>query len=103
MYAVIKTGGKQYRVAEGDTLQVEKLAGEAGDEINFDQVLLVGGDKDTKVGTPTVKGAAVKAEIVAQTRGKKIIVFKMRRRKNYRRKAGHRQPYTQIKITGIKA
>lgn len=103
MYAVIKTGGKQYRVAEGDTLQVEKLQGEPGDEISFDQVLLVGGDDATKVGTPTVKGATVKAQITAQNRGKKIVVFKMKRRKNYRRKNGHRQPYTQIKITGIKA
>lgn len=103
MYAVIKTGGKQYRVAEGDTLQVEKLQGEPGDEISFDQVLLVGGGDATKVGTPTVEGATVKAQITAQNRGKKIVVFKMKRRKNYRRKNGHRQPYTQIKITGIKA
>lgn len=103
MYAVIKTGGKQYRVAEGDTLQVEKLQGEPGDEISFDQVLLVGGGDSTKVGAPIVKGATVKAEITAQNRGKKIVVFKMKRRKNYRRKNGHRQPYTQIKITGIKA
>ena len=103
MYAVIKTGGKQYRVAEGNTLQVEKLQGEPGDEISFDQVLLVGGGDATKVGTPTVKGATVKAQITAQNRGKKIVVFKMKRRKNYRRKNGHRQPYTQIKITGIKA
>ncbi len=103
MYAVIKTGGKQYRVSEGDTLQVEKLAGKPGDVIQFDQVLLVGGSDDTRIGTPNVKGASVKAEIVAQTRGKKIVVFKFRRRKNYRRKAGHRQPYTQVKITGIQA
>lgn len=102
MYAVIKTGGKQYRVAEGDKLHVEKLAGEAGDEISFDEVLLVGGDS-TKVGTPTVAGASVKAKIVSQDRGKKIVVFKFKRRKNYRRKQGHRQPYTQIQITGIKA
>jgi len=101
MYAVIKTGGKQYRVSEGDTLQVEKLAGDPGDEINFDEVLLVGGGDSTSVGTPIVKGAKVKAQIVAHGRAQKLIVFKMRRRKNYRRKAGHRQPYTQIKITGI--
>ncbi len=100
MYAVIKTGGKQYRVAEGDTLQVEKLPGAAGDKISFDEVLMVGGEK-AKVGTPLVKGASVKAEIVSQDRDKKIIVFKMRRRKNYRRKQGHRQPYTQVRITGI--
>ena len=102
MYAVIKTGGKQYRVAEGDKLHVEKLSGSAGDKISFDEVLLVGGD-NTKVGTPLVKGASVKATIVSQDRGDKIIVFKLKRRKNYRRKAGHRQPYTQISITGIKA
>ncbi len=102
MYAVIKTGGKQYRVAEGDTLQVEKLAGAAGDAIEFKDVLFVGGDA-AKVGKPLVSGAAVKAEIVSQDRGDKIIVFKMRRRKNYRRKQGHRQPYTRVKITGIKS
>ncbi|MEZ4441530.1 MAG: 50S ribosomal protein L21 [Polyangiaceae bacterium] len=101
MYAVIKTGGKQYRVAEGDTLQVEKLPGEPGDKIQFDQVLLVGGGDTTKVGKPLVDGAKVQGEITAQNRGKKIIVFKMKRRKNYRRKNGHRQPYTQVKITGI--
>ena len=102
MYAVIKTGGKQYRVAEGDKLHVEKLTGNAGDEISFDQVLLVGGDSP-KVGTPTIAGASVKAKIVSQDRGEKIIVFKLKRRKNYRRKQGHRQPYTQIQITGISA
>jgi large subunit ribosomal protein L21 len=103
MYAVIKTGGKQYRVSEGDSIHVEKLPGDPGQEINFDEVLLVGGDDATKVGQPTVKGAKVTAQILSQDRGDKIIVFKMRRRKNYRRKAGHRQPYTRIKITSIKA
>ncbi len=103
MYAVIKTGGKQYRVSEGETLQVEKLVGDPGDEINFDEVLLVGGGDATKVGKPIVDGAKVTAEIMSQDRGKKIIVFKMRRRKNYRRKAGHRQLYTRVKITAIKA
>jgi large subunit ribosomal protein L21 len=103
MYAVIRTGGKQYRVAEGQMLQVEKLPGEPGQAITFDEVLLVGGGDKPKVGRPLVKGASVKAEIVDQGRDKKIIVFKLRRRKNYRRKAGHRQPYTQVKITGIKA
>ena len=101
MYAVIKTGGKQYRVSEGDTLQVEKLVGKPGDKITFDNVLLVGGGDSTKVGAPTVSGAKVDAEIVAQNRAKKVVVFKMRRRKNYRRKQGHRQPYTQIKITSV--
>lgn len=103
MYAIIKTGGKQYRVSEGDRLQVEKLVGNAGDAITFDEVLLVGGGDTTKVGAPTVKGASVKAEIVDQARGKKIIVFKLKRRKNYRRKQGHRQLYTDVRITGIKA
>ena len=103
MYAVIKTGGKQYRVSEGETLQVEKLPGNPGDAVDFEEVLLVGGGDATKVGQPTVTGAKVSAEIVSQDRGKKIIVFKFKRRKNYRRKAGHRQPYTRVKITSIKA
>jgi len=100
MYAVIKTGGKQYRVTEGQSLRVEKLPGEPGQKITFNEVLLVGGDK-LKIGQPTVAGARVEAEIVGQDRGPKIIIFKFRRRKNYRRKQGHRQPYTQLKITGI--
>ena len=100
MYAVIKTGGKQYRVSEGQLLRVEKLPGGKGDKINFSEVLLVGGDAP-KIGQPLVQGAAVAAEITAQDRGKKLVVFKFRRRKNYRRKNGHRQPYTELKITGI--
>jgi large subunit ribosomal protein L21 len=99
-FAVIQTGGKQYRVAQGDVLRVEKLAGDVGAAVTFDKVLLVGGDA-VKVGTPLVKGAKVDAQIVAQGRDKKIIVFKFRRRKNYRRKNGHRQPYTELKITGV--
>ncbi len=102
MYAVIKTGGKQYRVSEGDTLRVEKLDGDVGAKVEFDEVLMIGGDK-VAVGKPTVAGAKVEAEIVAQDRAKKIIVFKMKRRKNYRRKQGHRQPYTELRITGISA
>jgi large subunit ribosomal protein L21 len=102
MYAVIKTGGKQYRVSEGQLLRVEKLAGKKGDTIQFNEVLFVGGDSP-KIGQPIVKGASVAAEITAEGRGKKIVVFKFRRRKNYRRKAGHRQPYTELRITGIKA
>jgi large subunit ribosomal protein L21 len=101
MYAVIKTGGKQYRVSEGQKLRVERLPGSPGDALSFDQVLLVGGDTP-KIGRPLVSGASVSAEILSQDRGKKIIVFKLRRRKNYRRKQGHRQPYTELKITGIK-
>ena len=102
MYAVIRTGGKQYRVSEGDTLRVEKLAGDVGSNVEFGEVLMLGGDK-VAVGKPTVSGAKVTAEIVAQDLAKKIIVFKMKRRKGYRRKRGHRQPYTELKITGISA
>lgn len=102
MYAVIKTGGKQYRVSEGDKLRVEKIVGSVGDKIELSEVLFLGGEK-VVVGKPTVAGAKVSAEIVAQDRAKKIIVFKMRRRKNYRRKRGHRQHYTELKITGVSA
>jgi large subunit ribosomal protein L21 len=102
MYAVIHTGGKQYRVSEGDTLRVEKLPGEVGSSLEFGEVLMLGGDK-VAVGRPFVGGAKVEAQIVAQDRARKVIVFKMKRRKKYRRKAGHRQPYTEIKITGIQA
>ncbi len=102
MYAVIKTGGKQYRVSEGQKLRVEKLPGSAGDKITFGEVLLVSGDSP-KIGQPLVKGASVAAEITAQARGEKLIVFKFKRRKNYRRKNGHRQLYTELKITGISA
>jgi large subunit ribosomal protein L21 len=102
MYAVIKTGGKQYRVSEGQKLFVEKLPGQIGDQVSLDQVLFVSGESP-KIGQPLVTGASVAAEIVEQGRGKKIVVFKFRRRKNYRRKTGHRQPYTELKITGITA
>ncbi|HEX2673101.1 MAG TPA: 50S ribosomal protein L21 [Polyangiaceae bacterium] len=102
MYAVIKTGGKQYRVSEGDRLRVEKLEGAVGDKLDFPEVLMIGGEK-VSIGAPLVKGAKVAAEITAQGWGKKIIVFKMRRRKRYRRKNGHRQPYTELKVTGISA
>jgi large subunit ribosomal protein L21 len=101
MYAVIQTGGKQYRVVEGQKLRVERLPGSPGDAVQFDQVLLVGGDSPT-IGRPLVSGATVSAEILDQDRARKIIVFKLKRRKNYRRKQGHRQPYTELKITGIK-
>ncbi|PIE06198.1 MAG: 50S ribosomal protein L21 [Sorangium cellulosum] len=101
MYAVIKTGGKQYRVAKGQNLRIEKVAGEPGDKVTFDQVLMVGGNETPSVGKPIVDGAKVEAKIVAQDRAKKIIVFKFRRRKNYRRKQGHRQPYTELQITNI--
>ena len=102
MYAVFKTGGKQYRVAQGDQLRVEKLPGNVGDAVTFDQVLLVGGEA-VKIGMPLVAGAKVEAKIVSQALGPKIIIFKFRRRKNYRRKTGHRQPFTALQITGIVA
>jgi large subunit ribosomal protein L21 len=102
MYAVIRTGGKQYRVSEGDRLRVEKLPGQVGETLQFDQVLMLGGDK-VSIGKPLVAGAKVAAQIVAQDRAKKIIVYKFRRRKNYRRKQGHRQSYTEVRVTGIQA
>ncbi|GAC1589369.1 MAG: 50S ribosomal protein L21 [Polyangiales bacterium] len=102
MFAVIETGGKQYRVAQGDRLRVEKLPGDIGASVTFEKVLLIGGEA-VKVGTPFLSGAAVHAEIVAQGRDRKIIIFKFRRRKNYRRKNGHRQPYTELKVTQVQA
>ena len=100
MYAVFKTGGKQYRVAAGDQVRVEKVPGNVGDAIAFDNVLLVAGET-VKLGRPLVGGAKVEAKIVSQGLGPKIIVFKFKRRKNYRRKTGHRQPYTALEITSI--
>jgi large subunit ribosomal protein L21 len=100
MYAVFKTGGKQYRVAQGDQVRVEKLPGNVGDAVTFDQVLLLGGEA-IKLGKPLVGGAKVEAKIVSQGLGKKLIVFKFRRRKNYRRKNGHRQPFTALEIVNI--
>ena len=102
MYAVFKSGGKQYRVAAGDQVRVEKLPGNAGDTVTFDQVLMVGGDA-LKLGKPLLGGAKVEAKIVTQGLGKKLIVFKFRRRKNYRRKNGHRQPFTALQIVNIVA
>ena len=101
MYAVVKTGGKQYRVSENDTVKVGRLAGEAGDIVTLGDVLMLGDGKAVTVGEPHVAGAAVAAEIVEQARDKKIIVFKKRRRQNYRRKKGHRQHYTLLKVTEI--
>lgn len=97
--AVIKTGGKQYRVAEGDTLKLQKLAGKPGDSVEFPVLMLSG--EQPKIGKPTVDGASVKGEIVAHGRGPKLVVFKFRRRKRYRRKNGHRQDFTSVKITQI--
>jgi large subunit ribosomal protein L21 len=100
MFAVIKTGGKQYRVAAGDKLTIEKIEGERGQIVQFSEVLVVGGDTPT-LGAPTVAGASVAAEVLEQTRGAKVIAFKKRRRKNSRRKRGHRQELTVIGITEI--
>lgn len=102
MYAIVKTGGKQYRVEKGSTLLVEKLDAKEGDKVTLDQVLLVGDEKKSTAGTPLVQGASVKAEVVNQGRSDKVIVFKKKRRQNYRRKHGHRQLMTKIKITDIK-
>lgn len=99
MYAVIETGGKQYKVQEGDVIQVERLSTEAK---TFDNVLAVGGD-DPKFGAPFVDGASVEFELLGESKAKKIIVFKMKRRKSYRRMQGHRQTYSTVKITSIKA
>ncbi len=100
MYAVVRTGGKQHKVAPGDVFRVEKLPGEVGEKIELDEVLLTGGD-DVRIGTPTVAGAKVVGTITDQGRGPKIVVFKFKRRKNYRRKQGHRQAYTEIRVDGI--
>ena len=101
MYAVIKTGGKQYRVAKDDVLEIERIAGEAGTKIEFSEVLMVGSGASVKVGAPTVVGAKVTGELVEQSRGPKLIAFKKRRRKNSRRKKGHRQDLSTVRITSI--
>ncbi len=101
MFAVIKTGGKQYKVAANDLVRVEKLAGEAGDVITFENVLMVGADADVTLGAPLVDGALVAGEVVEQFRDKKVIVFKKKRRQGYRRKNGHRQELTLVRITEI--
>jgi large subunit ribosomal protein L21 len=103
MYAVIQTGGKQYRVAEGETLRVEKLSASPGEKLSFVPLLFADDGGNVQVGKPEVTGIKVEAEVVEQGRGKKIVVFKYKRRKSYRRKAGHRQPFTALKITAIKA
>ena len=103
MYAVISSGGKQYRVAEGETLRVEKLEGGAGSKVTFGPLLFADDGGGVQIGQPTVKGVTVEAEIVDQGLAKKIIIFKYKRRKSYRRKQGHRQPYTALKITAIRA
>jgi large subunit ribosomal protein L21 len=103
MYAVIKAGGKQYRVASGEKLRIEQVAAEVGSEIVLDQVLMVADGENVTLGTPTLSGASVKAKVIAQGRGDKVHIFKMRRRKHYRKSQGHRQNYTEIEILGIAA
>jgi len=102
MYAVIKTGAKQHKVSEGDVLSIEKLEGEKGSEVVFEEVLMVSGDKGIKIGKPFVAGAKVIGEIIEQKKGPKLIVYKMKRRKGYRKTIGHRQELTVVKIKEIK-
>lgn len=101
MYAVIATGGKQYRVSEGDKVRVEKLSGDAGAKVVLDDVLMLGEGAKSQLGAPMVKGAKVEAEIIEQGRDKKIVVFKFKKRKGYRKKQGHRQSFTDLRITKI--
>lgn len=103
MYAVIETGGKQYKVQEGDTLFIEKLAANEGDQVVFDKVIAVSRDGSLNVGNPTVSGATVTAKVLGHGKAKKIIVFKYKSKKHYRRKKGHRQPYTKVQIEKINA
>ncbi len=103
MYAIIETGGKQYKVSEGDVVFIEKLEVEEGAEVTFDKVLMVGEGDAAKVGTPVVEGATVTAKAMKNGKAKKVIVFKMKRKKNERKKKGHRQPYTKVEITAINA
>lgn len=102
MYAIIESCGKQYKVTEGDVVFFEKLDAEEGKKVTFDKVILVSDEGKVKVGAPYVKGAKVEGKVVSHGKGKKIIVFKMKPKKNYRRKQGHRQPYTKVEITSIK-
>lgn len=103
MYAVIKTGGKQYRVSAGEKLKVETLPAEVGAEVTLDQVLMVGDGEKVTMGSPLVAGATVKATVVSHGRGEKVRIYKMRRRKHYRKSQGHRQNYTELQINGISA
>ncbi len=102
MYAIVDSGGKQYRVKEGDILKVEKLAGEVGDNVSFDKILMFSNDENVNIGTPLLEDVTVNGHIVEQGKAKKIIVFKYKRRKRYRRKQGHRQQFTAVKIDSIK-
>lgn len=101
MYAIIETGGKQYKVSEGDIITVEKLGVEAGQEFTFDKVLVVAKDGDVKVGAPYVEGAAVKASVIGDGKAKKVIVYKYKPKKGFHKKRGHRQPFTKLQITSL--
>ena len=101
MYAIIQTGGKQYRVSEGDVVSIEKLTAAEGEEVVFDKVLTVVSDSDIKIGKPVVEGAKVTAKVVEHGKGKKILVFKYKAKSNYRKRQGHRQPYTKVEISKI--
>ena len=103
MYAVIKTGGKQYRVQQGDVIFVEKLNAQADEAVTFDEVLLVGGEDQAVIGTPVVEGAKVEGKVLSQVKSRKVVVFKYKAKKNERKKQGHRQPYTKVEITAINA
>lgn len=103
MYAVIRTGGKQQTVAEGDVIKVEKLSGDAGSQIEFKDVLMVGMDKEVKIGQPTLANVRVVGEVIEQGKSKKVIAFKMKRRKGFHKKIGHRQQFTSVRIKEIKA
>lgn len=106
MFAIIKTGGKQYKVREGDELKIEKLDKEEGEEVVFEDVLLVAEEEDSDsvdIGTPNVEGATCKGEVLAQTKDDKVVIFKFKPKSNYKKKKGHRQPKTKVKITGIEA
>jgi large subunit ribosomal protein L21 len=103
MYAVIKTGGKQYKVAAGEKIKIEQIAADVGQEITIDQILAVGNGADLKVGTPLVAGASVVATVVAHGRHDKVLIFKMRRRKHYQKRQGHRQNFTEIQIGAVNA
>ena len=102
-YAIIETGGKQYRVSEGDLLKIEKLEADEGDTVDFDRVLTVVTDGETLIGKPLVAGAKVTGKVIEQGRGKKILVFKYKAKSNYRRRQGHRQPFTKVRIESVKA
>jgi large subunit ribosomal protein L21 len=103
MYAIIKTGGKQFRVSEGDVIKVEKLSSEDGEKVLFDEVLMIGDDGEIKTGSPYLSDATVEGTVIKHGKAKKIIVFKYKAKKNYRKKQGHRQPFTQVKIEKINA